>query len=46
MSDIYFVLIINLIVWTGIFVYLVSLHSKINKIKSRLEEKLSEERNN
>ena len=41
MEDLYVVLSINLIVWFGIFGYLVSLNSKMNKLKSKIEEKLS-----
>lgn len=42
MSDVYVVLTINLIVWTGIFGYLVSLNIKVTKLKSKIDEKLSE----
>ncbi|KAA3615703.1 MAG: CcmD family protein [Calditrichaeota bacterium] len=42
MSDIYVVLGIILIVWVGIFGYLLSLQSKISQLKKRLDEKLSE----
>jgi len=41
MEDIYVVLGINLMVWFGIFAYLISLHSKISKLKSKIDEKLS-----
>lgn len=42
MGDLYVVLTINLIVWIGIFGYLLSLNSKLSKLKSKIEEKLSE----
>jgi len=42
MTDLYVVLIINLIVWIGIFGYLLSLNSKLSKLKSKIEEKISE----
>jgi len=42
MADIYVVLTINLIVWFGIFGYLLSLNNKISKLKSKIEEKISE----
>ena len=42
MADLYVVLTINLIVWVGIFGYLLSLNSKLSKLKSKIEEKLSE----
>ena len=42
MGDIYVVLAINLIVWVGIFGYLLSLTSKLSKLKSKIDEKLSE----
>ena len=45
MSDIYVVLGINLIVWTGIFGYLLSLHSKISKLKSKIDEQLINRKN-
>jgi len=37
MSDIYVVLIINLIIWLGIFGYLFSLNTQINLLKQKLE---------
>jgi len=42
MEDIYVVLIINLIIWIGIFGYLFSLNSKVNKLKNKIDEKLAE----
>jgi len=42
MTDLYVVLTINLIVWIGIFGYLLSLNSKLSKLKSKIEEKISE----
>ena len=42
MADLYVVLSINLIVWIGIFGYLLSLNSKLSKLKAKIEEKLSE----
>lgn len=42
MPDVYIVLGINLIVWAGIFGYLVSLHTKISKLKSKIDERLSQ----
>ena len=44
MADIYVVLGINLMVWVGIFGYLLSLHSKVSKLKAKIEEKLSIEK--
>ena len=42
MSDIYVVLGIILIVWGGIFGYLISLHGKISQLKKQMDEKLAE----
>ncbi len=42
MSDIYIVMGIILIVWTGVFGYLLSLQSKISQLKKRLDERLTE----
>lgn len=44
MSDIYYVLIINIIVWSGIFGYLVALHKKVSKLKSKLEKEISKDK--
>lgn len=38
MEPIYVVLIINLIIWTGIFGFLVSTESKVNRLSKKLKE--------
>ena len=38
MQDIYVVLIINLIIWTGIFSYQMKLNSEIKRLKEQLNE--------
>ena len=38
MSDIYIVMFINMLVWVGIFGYMVHLHSKIKKLKDKILE--------
>jgi len=42
MSDIYVVLGIILIVWVGIFGYLLSLQGKISQLKKQMDERLAE----
>ncbi len=37
MPDIYIVVLINLIVWLGIFSYLFSLNTQINHLKRKLD---------
>ena len=43
MSPIYVVLIINLIVWTGIFSYIVFLNRQVNRLKKELKKRIPEE---
>ncbi|MGD9899800.1 MAG: CcmD family protein [Calditrichaceae bacterium] len=38
MEPIYVVLIINMIVWTGVFGYIVYLNSQVKKLKKRANE--------
>jgi CcmD family protein len=42
MNPIYVVLSINLIVWTGIFGYIVYLNKEINRLKSELKKTLED----
>ncbi|HED09206.1 MAG TPA: CcmD family protein [Caldithrix abyssi] len=39
MSDVFVVAAINMIVWLGIFGYMVSLNIKLNKLEKEIEEK-------
>ncbi len=45
MPDIYVVVLINLIVWLGIFSYLFSLNTQVNRLKQKLESYALSERN-
>ncbi len=39
MSDVFVVAAINMIVWLGIFGYMVSLNIKLNRLEKEIEEK-------